>query len=355
MTNKKLFEQAVADAKTVKEAAMKNAKLQLEEELAPRLEKVWSSKLQEVEEDLDENFIPELEEGDDFNLDEMLAELELEETAGLDPLAESEDLDEAKKDDDKKDKKDDDKKDDKPKSDSKPKTPSEPKEPKEEKVSDLTVDDLKAIIADVVSSEMGAGADQGLGGEDDFGAENDMDADNFDTPDMGGDMEGAESDFNAPDMGMEDDEELNLDELLAELDNLDEVSEKDEIDEVKAELNEAIKTIKFLQKELADVNLLNAKMTYVNKLSEGRNLSNQQKIKIMAALDKVNTVKEAKLVYEALNSSLTLISNKQNPKSLVKENLGFASKPAGNAPRRQIVEVNENVNRWQFLAGIKNK
>ena len=345
MTNKKLFEQAVADAKTVKEAAMKNAKLQLEEELAPRLEKVWSNKLQEVEEDLDENFTSELDESDDFNLDEMLAELELEETAGLDPLAESEDLDEAKKDEDKKDKKDD----DKPKSDSKPKEPSEPKE---EKVSDLTVDDLKAIIADVVSAEMGAGADQGM---DDFGAEDDMTVnDDFNTPEMGDDMSGgAEDDFNAPDMGMEDDEDINLDELLAELDNLDEVNEKDEIDEVKAELNEAIKTIKFLQKELADVNLLNAKMTYVNKLSEGRNLSNQQKVKIMVALDKVNTVREAKMVYEALNSSLTLISNKQNPKRLVKENLGFASKSAGNAPRKQIVEVNENVNRWQFLAGIK--
>jgi hypothetical protein len=40
-------------------------------------------------------------------------------------------------------------------------------------------------------------------------------------------------------------------------------------------------------------------------------------------------------------------------KSSLKESIGFASKAAGVAPKKNIVEVDETMNRWQMLAGIR--
>ena len=96
---------------------------------------------------------------------------------------------------------------------------------------------------------------------------------------------------------------------------------------------------------------MNAKLLYVNKIFKAKNLSEDNKIKVINAFDKATTPNEAKLVFEALNESLEA---KETSKSMVKEGIikGFASKPAGNAPSKQIVETNEQISRFQKLAGI---
>ena len=148
---------------------------------------------------------------------------------------------------------------------------------------------------------------------------------------------------------MSNDEEINLEELLAELDALDKTKEVEESND-KEELKEAIKIIKTLRNELQEVNLLNAKLLYVNKIFKSKNLTESQKVKVIASFDKATTAKEAKIVFESLEGTLTAtFSNK----SQIKESLGFASKAAGVAPvKKQIFEVNDSVSRMQQLAGI---
>ena len=73
-----------------------------------------------------------------------------------------------------------------------------------------------------------------------------------------------------------------------------------------------------------------------------------QKSKVLGAFDKAQTVKEAKLVFETISENLATAT-----KSVVKENLGRASKPAGVARKQPIMEVDSQVSRWQKLAGIK--
>jgi hypothetical protein len=117
-----------------------------------------------------------------------------------------------------------------------------------------------------------------------------------------------------------------------------------------ADLNEALKTIKVLRSQLQEVNLLNAKLLYVNKVFKANNLSESQKVNVVAAFDKAETVKEVKLVFE------TVSKNVVNKPATIKEHKSFASKAAGTsqtAGRQEIIsEVSDTVKRMQKLAGI---
>jgi hypothetical protein len=117
-----------------------------------------------------------------------------------------------------------------------------------------------------------------------------------------------------------------------------------------AELNEALATVKQLRNQLQEVNLLNAKLLYVNKVFKANNLTEGQKVNVVAAFDKAETVKEVKLVFE------TVSRNVVTKPVAIKEHRSFASKATGNAqttaPKQILTEVDEQVQRWQKLAGI---
>jgi hypothetical protein len=390
MSNKDLFKEAIADAKAVREAALANAKVALEEALAPRLQTMLSTKLQEMEEDLDEaeDKKEELDEmefsnagsddpgrvfarkqnasleenedlEEDFDLSEILAELELEEGKKKKKKGnedEDNELNEAEEDEEEEDEEEDEEG-----NEEKPEIEDAPEETSGEKLTDLTVDELKDIIKDIISAEMG-GAD--MGGGDEMA---------MDMGDMGGEESGAEDEIAVDEEmyegGYENDDmanEIDLEELLAELDALDEGDDdKDDMYEIKRkdakkkedakkkdekkEIDEAIATINTLRSELNEVNLLNAKLLYVNKIFKARNLNESQKLKVIAQFDKATTAKEAKTIFESMSTAIAATSKK----SALKESIGFASKAAGVAPKKNIVEVDETMSRWQMLAGIK--
>jgi hypothetical protein len=362
MSNKDLFKEAIADAKAVREAALANAKVALEEALAPKLQSMLSAKLQEMEyeEDMDEakdkeeleekslgqdtyrtddvrhvrdrNSHSALEENEedleeDFDLSSILAEL----SDDKDKMDEAKDEEEVEVEDEESEDEDE----------------SE-EEAKDENITDLTMDELKDIIKDIISSEMDSdemGADmEDMGGEDEMS----MDLDG----EEGGEEVGIEMDTDEEEI-----DEIDLEELLAELDALGEgddenegmyeAKKKKEDKDDKDEMKEAIDTIETLRNELNEVNLLNAKLLYVNKVFKAKNLNESQKLKVIAQFDKATTAKEAKAIFESMNNAIA-----KSKKSTIKESLGFASKAAGVAPKKQIVEVNETMSRWQMLAGI---
>ena len=100
---------------------------------------------------------------------------------------------------------------------------------------------------------------------------------------------------------------------------------------------------------LNEINLLNAKLLYVNKIFKAKSLTESQKVKVVNAFDRATTTKEAQNIYETLKDSLT-----EGKKSSIKESVGFASKAMGAAPAQPIVEADGYVNRMQILAGIKS-
>jgi len=122
---------------------------------------------------------------------------------------------------------------------------------------------------------------------------------------------------------------------------------KKAVAEETGEMDEMKKEVEELKNELNEVNILNAKLLYVNKIFRSKNLTENQKAKVLGAFDKATTVAEVKLVFETLSEGLT------PSKAAIKENLGSASKVMGAAPKKPILEVNNQFERWQTLAGIK--
>jgi hypothetical protein len=361
--NKNLFKEAIADAKNVSDAALANAKIALQEAFAPKLQSMISAKLSEdMENELDEedyennnysseefnpeseldetdfaaqeyensDFEPEVNE--EFNLDELLAELEsdeeLNESEDLDEseeLDENEDLDEAKKDDED---------DDKPakKDDSKPKAKKDDSKPKKDEMPE-DVKELKKLIKSVVSDMLEDEEEEGMDGENMEPEHDDM-------------MSGFDK-MDAP-KAPKPSTDVNLDELLAELESED-LDENEELEEVKAELNEAIKVIKILRNKINEINLDNSKLMYMGKVFKGRNLNESEKTKVLDSLDKATTPKEAKLIYETLQKNLTSKTINKKP---IREHLGFASKTISGPKKSQIIEVDPTMARMQKLAGL---
>ena len=179
-----------------------------------------------------------------------------------------------------------------------------------------------------------------------------------------------------------DSEDISLDEILAEMED---ENENDELEEAKRkakkdvygekphakghvdghagkkgaalkaseketaykELQEAKKAISSMKSELNEINLLNAKLLYVNKIFKSKTLTESQKVKVLNAFDRATTVKETKNVYNTLLESL-----QTTKKTSLKESMGFASKAAGMSPNRNTVESDPFVTRMQKLAGI---
>jgi hypothetical protein len=124
-------------------------------------------------------------------------------------------------------------------------------------------------------------------------------------------------------------------------------SKEYQLKKMDEELTEAYSTIKSLRSELNEINLLNAKLLYTNKIFKAKNLNENQKVKVLSSFDKAKNVGEVKMVYETLNEGIKVA------KTTIKENLGRASKSTVTPTAKQpIVESNDVFKRMQKLAGL---
>jgi len=383
-----LLKEAIADAKSVKEAAIANAKAALEEAFTPYLQEKFAAKLEEMEKEeekmeevemTDENYgedgmeeakedkmeeayddkMEEADKMDELDLEELLAELDEEmETEGMEKKTE-ESLNEAEEEEE-------------IKMDSEEEVEGEDEEIDLE---DMSEEDLKALIEDVIADMVAAGELEA--------------GDNFEE-------EGDEEEEINIDMEDEESEEETMDELLKE----EEVNEivdpisvmiatvasllgaagggaaiMNKVEKMAAEnpggkadkvyqfltsigkqaAQSGDKTVKEMEDQieelastLSEVKLLNAKLLYTNKIFRAKNLNETQKVKVLEAFDKAASVKEAKLIYE------TLTTVKETKTAVTESMRGMASKAIGVAPEKKpILEVNDQFARWQILAGIK--
>ena len=118
--------------------------------------------------------------------------------------------------------------------------------------------------------------------------------------------------------------------------------------ELKAELKEYKEAVSFLREKLHEVNILNAKLLYTNRLFKEYVLSNGQKMKIVETFDRAQTAREIKLVYSTLAESFKGGSVK---KTRVQESASVGTtKPT----KKIITEESEVANRFKKLAGILN-
>ena len=338
---KQILKDAIADAKAVRETALANAKLALEEAFTPQLQSMLAAKLNEMEEE-DEDKMEEAKKADDqmeetLDLEALLAEADDEEEKEAEEKA-SEEAPEA----------------------------GEEKEGEDEEDKDITEmspEEVEEYIRQIAAEEFEKlETEQGeeIPGKD-GGEEIDLDAE------LGADAAGEEEEINLDEMIDEmyddkdedkmDENDINIDELLAEfgLSEEEEVEEgygKDEDDsksKMEEELAQALATIDELRSSIQEVNLLNAKLLYMNKVFKGTNLTESQKIDVVKTFDKAESAKEAKLVYESI---ITSFSKKAETKSAIKESVGFASKAVGMITNSgaKVIETDAQYNRWEKLA-----
>jgi hypothetical protein len=347
MTNKDLLKEAIAEAKTIREAAIANAKEALEETLTPHLREMLAQKLQEMEEleETDNNGTNSQVDSEPTDIDHgnIVNEEDEEEEEVED--AEVEDTEEEGEDED-----------------------LDPNDPDFE-------DKLRSFIRDTVAQEAGVQAPvEDVPGEE--GLEDMEDDNTIDIDELLAELEGLDEESGYGEVkktpgkvnhaytrkpgskrddlsGVEGDglkEEETEDEGIYEAKKKAETAKK-KADEAEKELKEAMDTIQTLRGQLQEVNLLNAKLLYVNKVFKSNNLSEGQKVNVIAAFDKAETVREVKLVFETVSKNVVT----KKPTS-IKEHTSFASKATGNAtttaPKEIISEVSDQVKRMQFLAGI---
>jgi len=169
------------------------------------------------------------------------------------------------------------------------------------------------------------------------------------------------------------DEEINLQELLdtlsEEVEEVDEAKKEDseeeeDKEEVKeqteesVQLAEALNTVQFLRDQLNEINLLNAKLLYTNKLFNKFSLNQAQKMKVVETFDLTSSIREVKLSYKILSESLSSGGSAVKKPNTAAQTIteGLASKPvASTAPKKELIVENSNVmaSRFQRLAGIK--
>lgn len=178
----------------------------------------------------------------------------------------------------------------------------------------------------------------------------------------------AEPKMEMGDMGMEKgheagegEEELDLEAILRELEAQDakDTEEKHQMaakmGSLQKELAEYRKVVEFLRGRLNEVNLLNAKLLYTNKIFRKEGLTNEQKVTIIESFDRAVNVREVKMVYATLAEAMTVAAKvaKGRTSSTKVVTEGLASKPTpSTAPKKEILEENTVAKRLQQLAGI---
>jgi len=371
-----LLREAIADAKAVRETALENAKIALEEAFTPRLQSMLSKKIQAEMEDSEDG--EEVEEMEAPEEEEMEAEEgmhgdaeEMEDAEEMRDAEEMEDEEEGVHEEEMEDEEEGEMREEEEE--------EEDEVSEEEEIEDEDDLDLESVLAELEADlddedDIEEAEDTE---EEDTVDENDVssdigDADNKVNPEandssktgaQGPEGEGSDkkagdelSDHETVDDLVEvedkDEEDLDLDEVLRALTEEEDAEEEaDKVEELKAELKETRQVVQFMRDKLNEVNLLNAKLLFSNKLFRAYGLNNNQKLKVVETFDRTKNLREVKLVYATLAESF------KKPSKPISESVskGSSSKPvASTKPAKQEVlsEGAEMKARFKKLANI---
>ena len=366
-----LLKEAIADAKAVRETALENAKIALEEAFTPRLQSMLSKKIQseieaegahEDDEDVDERMHDE----DEDDMDEKMR-LKADDEDPTDDASEGaheddEDVEERmhgeEEDDDVEERMHDEDEDEK-------KDEAMHDEDEDDMEEDL---DLEAVLKELENEAMHDEdedeVEEGMHDED----EDDEKEESVDENDVSsgigkGDNAHDKKSGDSTDIGKagkakfeskeQVEEDIDLDEVLKALTEEDEVEEEvNEVTKLQSELEEHRDVVKYLRGKLNEVNLLNAKLLFTNKLFRAYGLSNDQKMKVVETFDRATNLREVKLVYSTLAESFGT-----KTKTEIKESKGSASKAVASTKSEKqeeiLTEGAELRDRFKKLAGIK--
>jgi hypothetical protein len=133
-------------------------------------------------------------------------------------------------------------------------------------------------------------------------------------------------------------------------------SKNDELLKENESLKQTIKEYKesfvVLRKQINEVQIFNAKLAYANKLFTNGGLTNDEKIKIAEDFDKVQTIEEAKKLY---NTFLNEMKISKSPKTTSIDKLKSSSPAVVSSSNSQTLFESDEMRRMKRLAGIGKK
>lgn len=316
-----LLEQAIVDAEALKEAAIKNAEAAIIEKYSSEVRDAVNSLLEQEEETLDEEEESPVMEEVPYAIEE-----------GDEPIMVRLDLEALER------------------------ALSEEEEPVEESHEDLA-DTLEEEIEEALETE---------GEETDLDEEIELDEEILDAI-----AEELKVDLGIPDQGLGgrstptdrnlEGQKVTLaalqdDELAEEHDAIQKAREEtgmyvNQVNELKQDNSNLQKTILHLKERLEEVNLSNARLLYTNRVLNSTSLNERQKTRIVESISNADSVEEAKVIYETLQSAVG-DKTKSSPQSLREA----VERPSSTLPRRRETNAqNPHFNRMRALAGIKGE
>ena len=155
----------------------------------------------------------------------------------------------------------------------------------------------------------------------------------------------------------QDEDDIDLEEILRALSEQDDDEEEaaaDKVESLTSDLKEHRKVVQYLRGKLNEVNLLNAKLLFTNKLFHAHGLTNEQKLKVVETFDRAKNLREVKLVFSTLAESFG--SRTASQSKPIKESKGTASKAIASTKPKSTPKVIEEgfdmKSRFQKLANI---
>jgi len=197
-------------------------------------------------------------------------------------------------------------------------------------------EEMEEVDEDLDSSEIGAGDNKV-----------DLDATSTEDPGEGDLYEGEEVDLEEVIKALREMEEgKHSDMEEGEHSDMEEGAHEDKMEEGEhSDLEEAYEVIRFLRSKINEVNLLNAKLLFSNKLFRNHSLNESQKLKVIENFDRASNIREVKLIYSTLAESF---GSGKVAKRKLKES--YASKAStSTAPKKVLTEGNELAARWNKL------
>ena len=339
-----LLKEAIADAKTVRETAIANAKMALEEAFTPHLKSMLSAKL--AEEDDEEDDDEGMRDNDEMRGDEEEGMHDNEEGMhGDEEEGMHGDEEEGMHDNDEGEHEDEEegmREEDIIEIDGVKYAPvmseEDDEEDNEEGMREEEELDLESVIKEL-ETEIAEGEhkdDEDKVDEEIVTEEDDEDDDKEKTDEQSTSSGIGAGDNKVKQPSASDEEDPGKGKI------------KESVEDIKAELKEYKEAVTFLREKLHEVNILNAKLLYTNRLFKEFVLSNDQKMKIVETFDRAQTSREIKLVYSTLAESFKGGSIK---KTRVQESASVKS--GTTKPTKKIItEESEVANRFKKLAGI---
>ena len=232
------------------------------------------------------------------------------------------------------------------------------------------------LVSDVDFAEEGAEDEVDFDGEDGALEDEELDFEIDDEVDAGADGDDEASvevgeDDAAEEPPPEEMLEINEESLVAALRemkssrkaprtrNTNKTNGSAQIATLHGQVAEYAKVVESLREQLTEMNLFNAKLLYVNKLVQDKNVTSEQRRGIVESLDGAKTLREVKLLYKGLTKSLkianTSVKKGQISESAARRSIGSSSRPAGTKSTQKTHNENSDStsNRWATLAGLK--